>query len=138
MPHMAGLVRARRRNWAEVRGHTHEGSMTRKTVPCMVVHAHPAMKRVVTGACFAEQPSRAIRTIVVTCTNGDLGEVKMPGLRLTASGPRGPAAPGHDPPGRIAQAAAILGVTHVYQLGIRFRNGRLASNQERQAFVQGR
>ena len=77
-------------------------------------------------------------TIVVTCTQGDLGVVKMPGERLN---------PRQDPADRqrlalirqeeLAQAAAILGVTHVYQLGYHDSGmAGWASNQERQAFVQ--
>ena len=57
--------------------------MTRKAHTLMVVHAHPDDEASSTGGllrCAAEQGHT---TIVVTCTQGDLGEVKIPGVRLT-------------------------------------------------------
>jgi LmbE family N-acetylglucosaminyl deacetylase len=75
---------------------------------------------------------------VVTCTNGELGEVNIPDLRLN---------PRKDPADRqrlalirqeeLSKAAAILGVTRVYLLG--YHDSGMAgwdSNHDRQAFVQ--
>jgi len=112
--------------------------MTRKTYTLMVVHAHPDDEASSTGGLLRFTAEQGHTTIVVTCTHGDLGEVKIPGLRLT---------PRQDPIDRqrlalirqaeLAQATALLGVTHVYQLGYHDSGmAGWASNQERQAFVQ--
>jgi LmbE family N-acetylglucosaminyl deacetylase len=112
--------------------------MTRKTFTLMVVHAHPDDEASSTGGLLRFAAEQGHTTIVVTRTHGDLGEVKIPGLRLT---------PRQDPADRqrlalirqaeLTQAAAILGVTHVYQFGYHDSGmAGWASNQERQAFVQ--
>ena len=112
--------------------------MTRKTHTLMVVHAHPDDEASSTGGLLRFAAEQGHTTIVVTCTHGDLGEVKIPGLRLH---------PRQDPADRqrlalirqeeLAHAAALLGVTHVYQLGYHDSGmAGWASNQERQAFVQ--
>ena len=55
--------------------------MIRKTHTLMVVHAHPDDEASSTGLLrFAAEQGHT--TIVVTCTHGDCGEVKIPGLRL--------------------------------------------------------
>ena len=112
--------------------------MTRKTHTLMVVHAHPDDEASSTGGLLRLAAEQGHTTIVVTCTHGDLGEVKIPGLRLN---------PRQDPADRqrlalirqeeLAHAAALLGVTHVYRLGYHDSGmAGWASNQERQAFVQ--
>ena len=112
--------------------------MTRKTHTLMVVHAHPDDEASSTGGLLRFAAEQGHTTIVVTCTQGDLGEVKIPGVRLN---------PRQDPADRqrlalirqeeLAHAAALLGVTHVYQLGYHDSGmAGWASNQERQAFVQ--
>ena len=112
--------------------------MTRQTHTLMVVHAHPDDEASSTGGLLRFAAEQGHTTIVVTCTNGDLGEVKIPGVRLN---------PRQDPADRqrlalirqaeLAHAAALLGVTHVYQLGYHDSGmAGWASNQERQAFVQ--
>ena len=124
--------------WARVRGLAPEASMTRETHTLMVVHAHPDDEASSTGGLLRFAAEQGHTTIVVTCTQGDLGEVKMPGLRLH---------PRQDPADRqrlalirqaeLAHAALLLGVTHVYQLGYHDSGmAGWASNQERQAFVQ--
>src|SRR5919197_735005 len=112
--------------------------MTRKTFTLMVVHAHPDDEASSTGGLLRFAAEQGHTTIVVTCTYGDLGEVKIPGVRLP---------PRQVPADRqrlalirqeeLTQAAAILGVTYVYQLGYHDSGmAGWASNQERQAFVQ--
>ena len=56
--------------------------MTRKTHTLMVVHAHPDDEASSTGGLLRLAADQGHTTIVVTCTHGDLGEVKIPGLRL--------------------------------------------------------
>jgi len=102
------------------------------------VHAHPDDEASSTGGLLRLAAERGHITIVVTCTNGALGEVKIPGLRLN---------PRQDPADQqrlalirqeeLAHATAMLGVTHVYQLG--YHDSGMAgwdSNQHRQAFMQ--
>ena len=112
--------------------------MTRTTYTLMAVHAHPDDESSNTGGLLRLAAEQGHTTIVVTCTNGALGKVKMPHVRLN---------PRQNPADRqrlalirqeeLAQATAILGVTKVYQLG--YHDSGMAgwdSNQERQAFVQ--
>jgi len=83
--------------------------MTRKTYTLMVVHAHPDDEASSTGGLLRFAAEQGHTTIVVTCTRGDLGEVKMPGVRLN---------PRQDPADRqrlalirqaeLAHAAALL------------------------------
>src|SRR4030095_4905279 len=131
-----GSVRAC--TWARVRGVAHEKSMTKKTHTLMVVQLYPDDEAISTGGLLRFAAEQGHTTIVVTCTHGDLGDVKLPGLRLN---------PRQDPADRqrlalirqeeLAHAAAILGVTYVYQLGYHDSGmAGWASNQERQAFMQ--
>ena len=112
--------------------------MIRKTHTLMVVHAHPDDEASSTGGLLRFAAEQGHTTIVVTCTHGDCGEVKIPGLRLH---------PRQVPADRqrlalirqeeVAHAAALLGVTHVYQLGYHDSGmAGWASNQQRQAFMQ--
>src|SRR5207244_11303720 len=135
-PGVHGAVRAR--NSARMRVLAHEKSMNRTPHTLMVVHAHPDDEASSTGGLLRLAAEQGHTTIVVTCTHGDLGEVKIPGLRLN---------PRQDPADRqrlalirqeeLAHAAALLGVTHVYRLGYHASGmGGWASNEERQALVQ--
>jgi LmbE family N-acetylglucosaminyl deacetylase len=81
----------------------------------MVVHAHPDDEALGTGGVLARYAAEGIRTVLVTCTNGELGD-----------GPGGvkPGEPGHDAAAVAAQrreelkaSCAILGVTHLELLG---------------------
>ena len=81
----------------------------------MAVHAHPDDEASSTGGVLATYSDQGIRTVVVTCTNGEFGD-----------GPNGvkPGADGHDEQAvsrqRLAElraSAAILGVSHLELLG---------------------
>src|ERR1700691_2792559 len=81
----------------------------------MAVHAHPDDEASSTGGVLATYSDQGIRTVVVTCTNGEFGD-----------GPNGvkPGADGHDEqavsPQRLAElreSAAILGAGHLELLG---------------------
>lgn len=81
----------------------------------MAVHAHPDDESSSTGGVLATYASQGIRTVVVTCTNGEFGD---------APGGVKPGQDGHDPQAvarlRLAElrkAAAILGVGRVELLG---------------------
>src|SRR5881409_1412960 len=106
--------------------------MTRQTYTLMEVHAHPGGEASSTGGLLRLAAEQGHTTIVVTCTNGALGEVKIPDIRLH---------PRQDPADRqrlarirqaeLAKATAILSVTNVYLLG--YQDSGMAgwdSNQE--------
>src|SRR4029450_13426887 len=90
----------------------------RRTFTLMAVHAHPDDESSGTGGLLRLAAEQGHTTVLVTCTNGDLGDVKHPRLR-----PK----PREKPADRqrlaevrhaeLQQAAVILGVTHLYPLG---------------------
>src|SRR5499425_2315057 len=91
---------------------------TSKTYTLLAVHAHPDDEASGTGGLLRLAADRGHTTVLVTCTNGDLGDVKDPRLRLQ---------PRERPADRqrlaevrhreLQRAAAILGVTRLYPLG---------------------
>src|SRR5213594_2563147 len=101
----------------------HQASVTtpasaKRTFTLLAVHAHPDDEASGTGGLLRLAAERGHTTVLVTCTNGDLGDVKDPRLRLN---------PRQHPADRqrlaevrhveLQRAAAILGVTHLYPLG---------------------
>src|SRR5215813_15275203 len=86
----------------------------RRTFTLMAVHAHPDDESSGTGGLLRLAAERGHTTVLVTCTNGDLGDVKDPRLRLD---------PRQYPADRqrlaevrhreLQRAAALLGVTHL-------------------------
>jgi LmbE family N-acetylglucosaminyl deacetylase len=83
----------------------------------MAVHAHPDDEATSTGGVLARYADDGVRTIVVTCTNGELGDLPG-GIK--------PDADGHDEAEVVAirkdeleRACKILGVTHLEMLGYR-------------------
>src|SRR5258707_867972 len=46
----------------------------------LAVHAHPDDETITMGGPLARYSAEGVRTIVVTCTRGDLGEVRDPSL----------------------------------------------------------
>jgi len=83
----------------------------------MAVHAHPDDESNSTGGTLARYSAEGVRTVLVTCTNGEYGD---------APGHIKPDEDGHDPDdvarirlGELEIATAALGVTHVETLGYR-------------------
>jgi LmbE family N-acetylglucosaminyl deacetylase len=83
----------------------------------MAVHAHPDDESNSTGGTLARYSAEGIRTVLVTCTNGEFGD---------APGKIKPDQDGHDPDDvariRLAEldvATKALGVCHVETLGYR-------------------
>jgi LmbE family N-acetylglucosaminyl deacetylase len=81
----------------------------------MAVHAHPDDESSSTGGVLATYSGQGIRTVVVTCTNGEFGD---------APGGVKPGQDGHDAQtvaelrlAELRQAAKILGVTDLETLG---------------------
>jgi LmbE family N-acetylglucosaminyl deacetylase len=88
-----------------------------ETLTMMAVHAHPDDEASSTGGVLATYAAQGIRTVVVTCTNGELGD-----------GPGGikPGQDGHDEQAVVRQrlaelreSCAILRVTDLELLGYR-------------------
>src|SRR3989442_12296799 len=50
----------------------------------LAVHAHPDDETLTMGRTLARYGAEGVRTIVVTCTRGDLGEVRDPALLVDA------------------------------------------------------
>ena len=112
----------------------------RRTFTLMAVHAHPDDESSGTGGLLRLAAEQGHTTVLVTCTNGDLGDVNDPRLRLK---------PRDDPADRqrlaevrhaeLRRAAAILGVTHLYLLG--YHDSGMhgwETNTEPHAFAQAR
>jgi LmbE family N-acetylglucosaminyl deacetylase len=83
----------------------------------MAVHAHPDDEALGTGGVFARYADEGLRTVLVTCTNGELGD---------GEGGVKPGEPGHDEAAVVALRAeelkascAILGISHLEVLGYR-------------------
>jgi len=81
----------------------------------MAVHAHPDDEASSTGGVLARYSDEGIRTVVVTCTNGEFGD---------APGGIKPGQEGHDGPAvaqlrlaELRQSAKILGVSELETLG---------------------
>jgi LmbE family N-acetylglucosaminyl deacetylase len=85
------------------------------TLTLMAVHAHPDDEASSTGGVLALYGDEGIRTVVVTCTNGEFGD---------APGQVKPGDDGHDEQAvaqlrlaELRQSAKLLGVTHLELLG---------------------
>lgn len=83
----------------------------------MAVHAHPDDEASSTGGILARYADEGVRTVVVTCTNGELGDLPG-GIK--------PDADGHDEEqvvkirlDELERACSILSVTHLELLGYR-------------------
>jgi LmbE family N-acetylglucosaminyl deacetylase len=86
-----------------------------ETLTMMAVHAHPDDEASSTGGVLAAYSAQGIRTILVTCTNGEFGD---------AQGGVKPGQDGHDEQAvarqrleELRKACAILGVTDLELLG---------------------
>ena len=89
--------------------------MPERPLTLMAVHAHPDDEAIGTGGILARYSAEGVRTVLVTCTNGELGD---------APGGVKPGEPGHDEavvvPLRRKELEAsceILGVDHLELLG---------------------
>ena len=91
--------------------------MTDAALTLMAVHAHPDDEATSTGGILARYSAEGVRTVLVTCTNGELGD-----------GPGGtkPGQDGHDEAAvvelrraELEESCRILGVRHLERLGYR-------------------
>jgi LmbE family N-acetylglucosaminyl deacetylase len=86
-----------------------------ETLTMMAVHAHPDDEASSTGGVLATYSAQGIRTVVVTCTNGEFGDA-LGGVK--------PGQDGHDEQAvarqrlaELRESSAILGVTNLELLG---------------------
>ena len=89
--------------------------MAPDTLTLMAVHAHPDDEASSTGGVLALYSDQGVRTVVVTCTNGEFGD---------APGQVKPGEDGHDEQAvaqlrldELRQSCKILGVTNLELLG---------------------
>ena len=96
----------------------------------MAVHAHPDDEAIGTGGVLARAAAEGIRTILVTCTGGEVGEI-APDTGVSAE------ALGEVRERELRQAARILGITHLELLGYRDSGmAGTADNEHPDAFAQ--
>ena len=91
--------------------------MTKESLTLMAVHAHPDDEALGTGGVLARYSDEGVRTVLVTCTNGELGDGR--------DGAK-PGEAGHDEAEvvklrrqELEASCAVLGVTHLELLGYR-------------------
>ncbi len=99
----------------EAGGNPYAASMPERPLTLMAVHAHPDDEAIGTGGILARYSDEGVQTVLVTCTNGELGD---------APGGIKPGEPGHDEsvvvPLRRKELEAscdVLGVAHLELLG---------------------
>jgi LmbE family N-acetylglucosaminyl deacetylase len=94
-----------------------DGRGAKAPLTLMAVHAHPDDEASTTGGVLAKYSGEGLRTVLVTCTNGECGD-----------GPNGakPGEPGHDEAAlvelrrsELEESCRILGVTDLELLGFR-------------------
>jgi mycothiol conjugate amidase Mca len=78
----------------------------------MAVHAHPDDEAIGTGGVLARAAAEGIRTVLVTCTGGEVGEIS-PDTTVAAE------VLGQVREAELRAACEILGVTHLELLGYR-------------------
>jgi mycothiol conjugate amidase Mca len=82
------------------------------TLSLMAVHAHPDDEVFSTGGILARYAKEGVRTVLVTCTDGAVGEISDPALAT----PENLATVRE---GELRAASAILGVRELHMLGYR-------------------
>ena len=99
----------------ETGGLVGQSGIMAETLTMMAVHAHPDDEASSTGGVLAAYSAQGIRTVVVTCTNGEFGD---------APGGVKPGQNGHDERAvaqhrlaELRESCAILGVTNLELLG---------------------
>ena len=83
----------------------------------MAVHAHPDDESSSTGGVLARYSSEGVRTVVVTCTNGELGD--SPGGIKPGASDHDESAVADIRTAELEEACRLLGVTHLERLGYR-------------------
>lgn len=99
------------------RYHTREVPMAtgENTLTIMAVHAHPDDEVVFTGGTLALYSQRGVRTVLVTATNGEEGEIHDPDLDPEEARPR----LGQIRREELRKAVDLLGINHLEMLDYR-------------------
>ena len=98
--------------------------MTEKQITIMAVHAHPDDEVVFTGGALATYAERGIRTVLVTATMGEEGEIHHPELDPEEARPR----LGEIRREELQKAIDILGITDFEYLG--YRDSGMAGTEQ--------
>ena len=92
--------------------------MRDKPLTLLAVHAHPDDESSGTGGILRLAAQQGHTTVLVTCTNGELGDVKDPSLSLNpAENPQDRARLGAVRCQELTRASEVLHVTHLHMLG---------------------
>src|SRR5438128_12140466 len=78
----------------------------------LAVHAHPDDECISTGGILAQYAAEGVRTVLVTCTDGAVGEISDPALATPENLAEVRA-------GELDEALRILGVSRSVRLGYR-------------------
>lgn len=99
----------------------------------MVVHAHPDDEVIGSGGLFARSRAEGVRTVLVTCTLGEEGEIVVPEMDT----PENHARLAEIREQELLAAVEILGIQHLELLGYR-DSGMMGreSNQHPECFAQ--
>src|SRR5580765_245233 len=96
----------------------------------MAVHAHPDDEAIGTGGVLARAAAHGIRTVLVTCTGGEVGEI-APDTGVAAE------SLGEVRRRELEEACKLLGVTHLEMLGYRDSGmAGTADNEHPDAFAK--
>jgi mycothiol conjugate amidase Mca len=85
---------------------------TRRRATLVAVHAHPDDECLPTGGILARYAAEGVRTVLVTCTGGEVGEIADPALAT-------PENLGEVRARELAESVRILGIDRAIQLGYR-------------------
>ncbi len=85
---------------------------TRPRATLVAVHAHPDDECLPTGGILARYAAEGVRTVLVTCTGGEVGEIADPALAT-------PENLGEVRARELAESVRILGIDRAVQLGYR-------------------
>ena len=92
--------------------------MSHRPLTLLAVHAHPDDESSGTGGILRLAAQRGRTTVLVTCTNGEWGDVNDPSLRLNpAANLEDRAHLGAIRRAELVRAKAILQITHLHMLG---------------------
>src|ERR1700737_4821800 len=97
----------------------------------MAVHAHPDDECIGTGGGLARYAAEGVRTVLVTCTDGAVGEISDPALAT-------PDNLAEVRSGELDEAVRILGIARLVKLGYRDSGMQgTADNENPASFNQG-
>jgi N-acetyl-1-D-myo-inositol-2-amino-2-deoxy-alpha-D-glucopyranoside deacetylase len=100
------------------------------TLTLMAVHAHPDDEAIGTGGVLARAAAEGIRTVLVTCTGGEVGEISPDTTATAETLAKIRAA-------ELREACNSLGVTHLEMLGYRDSGmAGTADNEHPDSFFQ--